>query len=216
MDTNIKIQNENTISNEGIIQKSHPSHPSQSIYANVKERLIDIIENLISTDKNEEQKDINNLLNEKFLNLDFASQYDIDMEKVGLIDASFFLNLFDSNEAINYNIKDNKITFTQGSKNIEISSSLMNVLNSSLEAKKPIRLDFDKDITVILKMDKDGKIQTHFIPGSLEVESYLKQNLVCLKQRFDDEQINYSHMGYSKYKEDENKKENKNKKGQRQ
>ena len=85
------------------------------------------------------------------------------------------------------------------------------MLQTSFDTKKPIRLDFDNDITVILKLDKEGKIQAHFIPGTSEVETYLKNNISCLKQSFDEEEINYSYLGYSKHKN--NKEQNsKNKK----
>ena len=60
----------------------------------------------------------------------------------------------------------------------------MNMLQTSFDTKKPIRLDFDNDIPVILKLDNKGKIQAHFIPGTSEVEAYLKNNISCLKQRF--------------------------------
>ena len=82
------------------------------------------------------------------------------------------------------------------------------MLHTSVETNKPIRLDFDNDVTVILKLDREGKIQAHFIPGSSEVESYLKNNISCLRQSFDDEEINYSHLGYSKYKENKDKENN--------
>ena len=63
-------------------------------------------------------------------------------------------------------------------------------MQTSVTTNKPIRLDFDRDVTVVLKLDKDGKVQAHFIPGTAEVESYLRNNIQCLKQRFDDENIN--------------------------
>ena len=86
------------------------------------------------------------------------------------------------------------------------------MLQTSFDTKKPIRLDFDNDVTVILKLDKDGKVQAHFIPGTSEVESYLKNNISCLKQNFDDEEINYSYLGYSRYKGNKDEQNQKNKK----
>ncbi|MBR1617542.1 hypothetical protein IJ670_05255, partial [bacterium] len=68
-----------------------------------------------------------------------------------------------------------------------------------------IRIDFDKDVVVILKIDKDGKIQTHFIPGSSAVEEYLRNNIPLLKQIFDKENIGYSELSYSRYKQNQNK-----------
>ena len=38
------------------------------------------------------------------------------------------------------------------------------------------------------QQNNKGKIQAHFIPGTSEVEAYLKNNLACLKQNYDNEQ----------------------------
>ena len=91
------------------------------------------------------------------------------------------------------------------------------MLQTSIDTKKPIRLDFGNDVTVILKLDKEGKIQAHFIPGTSEVEAYLKNNITFLKQAFDEEEINYSYLGYSKQKnskEEQNLKNNKKRSNQ--
>ena len=85
------------------------------------------------------------------------------------------------------------------------------MLKTSYDTNKPIRLDFDNDVTVILKLDKEGKIQTHFIPGSKEVENYLKNNISSLRQIFEEEEIRYSHLDYSKHKEENRQKQKRSK-----
>lgn len=155
---------------------------------------------------------INEQINEKFLNLDFGSEFEIDATKIGIQDAIFFINLLNQEKLINYNVSDDGINLNiDGGKKIEITKSLMNVLQSSIDTNKPIRLDFENDITVVLKLDKEGKIQAHFIPGTSETEAYLKNNISCLKQRFDEEEINYSSLSYSKNKE-QNQRNSQNKK----
>lgn len=203
----MEIQNTTLIEDNGYVEQKK----TNPVY-NVTNRLTSIIENLICI-QNKEEKTTTNLLNDELLNLDFAAQYDVDLNKVSMIDASFFINSINNIDTINYNVKDNELTISNDNKQIEISSSLLNVFKTSLDAKKPVRLDFDKDVTVILRLDKDGKVQTHFIPGTNEVESYLKQNLGFLKQRFDDNNINYSYLGYSKYKNENSSK--KDKKGEK-
>jgi hypothetical protein len=64
--------------------------------------------------------------------------------------------------------------------------------------KKELLLDMNNDITNIIYRDDIQK-----------VEAYLKNNISCLKQSFDEEEINYSYLGYSRHK---NNKEEKNKK----
>lgn len=192
----------------GNISQDYITVKPSSPFDDIKARLLEII-SFISDSKEptfEEQ------LNEKFLNLDFGSEFDIDSSKIGVNDAIFFVNLLNQNNIINYTVEDDKISLNVDDKTIKTSNSLLNMLHSSIETKKAIRLDFDRDVTVILKLDKEGKILTHFIPGSFEVESFLKQNIPCLKQRFDDAQINYSQIGYSRYKGENNNSNNQRKK----
>ena len=181
---------------------------SESFF-DIRERLNQIFENFLSPANTLSLEDE---INNKFLNLDFGAEFDINADKIGVNDAIFFVNLLNQQNLINYSIEDNKIELTTfDNKKINATNSLLNMLQTSFDSKKPIRLDFDKDITVILKMDSDGKIQAHFIPGSSEVEKYLKNNIQSLRQNFDDEEINYSYLGYSRYKEDSSKKEKRGK-----
>lgn len=175
-------------------------------FEDIKMRISEMIQNLISTN----DLTLDEQINDKFLELDFGSEFDIDASKIGINDAIFFVNLLNRDGYINYNVENDSLSITDvNNKKINATNSLLNMLQTSFDTKKPIRLDFDNDITVILKLDKEGKIQAHFIPGTSEVETYLKNNISCLKQNFDDEEINYSYLGYSKYKDN---KEEKNKK----
>ncbi len=184
------------------------SQKSESFF-DIRERLNQIFENFLSPTRTLSLEDE---INNKFLNLDFGAEFDINADKIGVNDAIFFVNLLNQQNLINYSVEDNKIELTTfDNKKINATNSLLNMLQTSFDSKKPIRLDFDKDITVILKMDSDGKIQAHFIPGSSEVEKYLKNNIQSLRQNFDDEEINYSYLGYSRYKEDSSKKEKRGK-----
>jgi len=144
------------------------------------------------------------------LELDFGAEYEVDAAKIGVQDAIFFVNLLNQNQLINYSVEDNKISLNCSEKQINATQGLINMLTSSYETKKPIRLDFGESVTVILKLDHKGKIQAHFVPGTPDAETYLKQNIPSLKQIFDSENINYSYLGYSKNKE-ENKKQKRSK-----
>ena len=179
------------------------------VFCDIKTRLESIIENFIS--KNDTT--IEDEINAKFLELDFGSEFDINADKIGVNDAIFFVNLLNQQNLIDYTVEDNKINISSDGKKIDASNPLLNMLQTSFDTKKPIRLDFDNDVTVILKLDTKGKIQAHFIPGTSEVESYLKNNINCLKQRFDDEEINYSQLSYSKYKNQNQYQNQKKKRG---
>ena len=175
-----------------------------SVYSDIKLKLEEIINSIVSPKEISLQDEINN----KFLELDFGSEFDIDATKIGVQDAIFFVNLLNQNQIINYNVEENKITLNCNDKQINATQNLINMLSTSFETKKPIRLDFDKDVTVILKLDHKGQIQAHFIPGSPDVEAYLKQNIPSLRQIFDNENINYSYLGYSQNKNNKKKRSN--------
>ena len=200
---------QNIITNSPITQ-NYPSQQedgyiavkNQNNFFDIKTKLKEIIENIISPQELSFDEQINN----KFLELDFGSTFDIDASKIGVNDAIFFVNLLNQNNIINYSVENDGLKITDSTnEKIQVTNSLIEMLKTSVDTKKPIRLDFDKDVTVILKLDKEGKIQAHFIPGTSEAESYLKQNLVCLKQRFDEEEINYSYLGYSKNQQNSKK-----------
>ena len=59
----------------------------------------------------------------------------------------------------------------------------MSMLKTSVDSKKPIRMDFDNNVTVILKLDDKGKVNAHFIPGDKAVEEYLKNNILYSTQK---------------------------------
>ncbi len=188
-----------------VAETSYINEKDNNTFYDIRTRLEEIIKNLTAPKDLTIEEELNN----KFLELDFGSEFEIDAAKIGVYDAIFFINLLNSENLISYSVEDNKIELaTFDNQKINATNSLLNMLQTSLDTKKPIRLDFDKDITVILKLDREGKIQAHFIPGSSEVEKYLKNNIQSLRQAFDREEINYSYLGYSK----QSKKEKRGKK----
>lgn len=168
-------------------------------------------EKLMSSFSKEKVLNKDDEINKLFLELDFGAQYDIESVKIGQQDAIFFLNMLNQNGYINYQAEDENIQITtKNNQQMQISKSLMSMLSSSYESKKPIRMDFDNNVTVILKLDDKGKINAHFIPGDKAVEEYLKNNIPYLRQRFDEQNISYSNISYKQHKDQnqKNKKEN--------
>lgn len=199
--------NQNETLKAQINETQYINEKNTPAFNDIRVRLFELFENFISPAK---ELTLEEELNNKFLSLDFGSEFEINADKIGVNDAIFFVNLLNQQNLISYSIEDNKIQLSLDNQKINATNSLLNMLQTSIDSKKPIRLDFDKDVTVILKMDNDGKIQAHFIPGTLEVEKYLKNNIQSLKQAFEEEEINYSYLGYSKHK-DNSKKEKRGK-----
>lgn len=90
------------------------------------------------------------------------------------------------------------------SKSSAVSKTLADLLAKSMNENKPVRIDFDNDISVIIKISKDGKISADFLPSSNVAEAYLKENLPLLRQKFDDNNIDYEELNQRKQKQDNN------------
>ena len=100
----------------------------------------------------------------------------------------------------------------QAYKTMEVSKGLFNLISKAQETQKPVRLDFDNNVTVIMKVDKEGKITAEFIPGDKAVEEYLRNNIPYLKQKFEEQNLAYNDLYYRQNRrhQERNKGESKN------
>lgn len=167
-------------------------------------------------------QNIQNLINTKDLmsTINSASTFDYDVINMSDSDANFFANLVQNTDmsmkSIASQINDAMANGTEGiQKNIQVSSVLMDKLSESMKTNQPFRIDFDKDVSVILKVNKDGSLAANFIPGDKAVEQYLRNNISSLRQRFDDQNLPYSELSYSNSRQQQqerrrNNKENRN------
>ena len=132
-------------------------------------------------------------------------------------DAVFFADLVqDTDKTLQKVVSDLQSGIEQkvqeSAKNIKVSSTLMNAISEAAKNNQPLRIDFDKDVSVIIKIDKDGAVNAKFIPGDKAVEEYLRQNISSLRQRFDEQELNYRDLSYSnrqKQNQEHNRRNNK-------
>ncbi len=87
-------------------------------------------------------------------------------------------------------------------KDLKFSKSLLNLIEYSQASNRPIRIDFDKDLSVILRIDKQGKISAEFIAQDKAMEFLIKTNIPNLRQKLDNSGIKYKKIYY---KDDEEK-----------
>lgn len=132
-------------------------------------------------------------------------------------DAKFFQNLVENNNQVAQDAKATDMANQSALKDVEeahsakVSKSLLNALKESQETNKSFRVDFDKDLSVILKVNRDGKISAEFLPGDAAVEQYLKSNIPLLKQKFNDEGLEYENLSYrDQSRKDKEEKRNRN------
>jgi hypothetical protein len=121
-------------------------------------------------------------------------------------DVDFFVNLVE-NGVVNLN------DIQGAEKSAKVSKTLADLLAKAMNDNKPVRIDFDNDISIIIKIDRAGKISADFLPSSQIAEAYLKENLPLLKQRFDENNIDYNELNQRKQQKQDSQ-ENR-KKGQK-
>ena len=130
--------------------------------------------------------------------------------------AKFFQNLVENNNQVSQDSKATDMANQATLKDVEeahsakVSKSLLNALKESQETNKSFRVDFDKDLSVILKVNRNGRISAEFLPGDAAVEQYLKSNIPLLKQKFNDEGLEYENLSYRDQSRKDNKEEKRN------
>ncbi len=141
--------------------------------------------------------------------LGVGETYKIDTKKIENADAMFFLNISSAgSDSVNLQINnDTSVIDASNYKTMEVSKTLGDIIMKSAENNKAVRLDFDNNVTVVLKVSREGKIDTTFIPQDKQVEQYLKNNIDYLKVRFDEQNIAYSNISYKPYRQNKNNKQ---------
>jgi len=131
--------------------------------------------------------------------------------KMNESDADFFINLT-QNDNINVqsiqaqaqSMVNNGAEIAEVKQNVQVSQALLNALSEARENNQPLRIDFDQDISVILRVGRDGAVSAQFIPGDKAVEQYLRNNIESLKASFDEQDLPYSELSYSHSSKDQN------------
>lgn len=132
------------------------------------------------------------------MNLDYSS---ISMTES---DADFFINLTQKNDVSVQNITaqaqnmlNQGVDAKEVKQNVQISETLLNAINIAKENNQPLRIDFDQNMSVIMRFGKDAAIAANFIPGDKAVEQYLRNNIESLKNTFRENDLPYSDLSYS-------------------
>ena len=223
-----------SISNEKIQDKKTQSNLAQNEAENgasfSEEYKLLLAQNAINTGFIQGLTDINNV--------DFAkkqsgligdissihSSFNYDTLTISKEDALFFSDIV---EKTDYIIQENNngssfqtnllkvANSSETSKPTEVSKALMNLIEEAYKTQKPMRIDFDNNVSVILRIGRDGKVNAEFIPGDKAVEEYLRNNIGYLKDRLESQDLDYGDIMYKPYK-DNSKKQRNNQNGGKQ
>lgn len=148
---------------------------------------------------------------------DVAPSVDYSSVKMSDTDAKFFSDLVNKTDMSAQSVTAefqkalNGGNVQQVQSTAKATAALIANLQESAKTNQPFRIDFDQDVSVILKVDKEGKINANFIPGDKAVEAYLRNNIDFLKQRFNEENIAYGDLNYSKSRQEKDKQNRNNK-----
>lgn len=180
----------------------------------INNNLANDIEMMMNTNNiNDLQTKYTNMINNgKILQLDYSKDITMSQE-----DAEFFINLTQNSDitpqAIATQIQatlDSGANLTQVQKSAKISETLLNAINIAKETNQPLRIDFDQNIAVIMRIGKDGSFSANFIPGDKVVEQYLKNNIDTLKSTFEEKELPYTELSYSNRGSKQQKEQRKN------
>ncbi|MCD8377181.1 MAG: hypothetical protein LUB59_00150 [Candidatus Gastranaerophilales bacterium] len=115
----------------------------------------------------------------------------MDMSELSSNDVDFIIGLLRMGTADSSNYTD------ENNDELHIlSEKFLALLRDSIINKKVFRIDFDNDISVIIKIDVDGKVNAEFLTGDEAVETYLKNHLHILKEKFEELNVNYGDITY--------------------
>lgn len=137
--------------------------------------------------------------------VDFAGVFSLSANETSEEDLSFFLDILEKNKKektieniglipIVNNIQN--INETSETTNVKATEKVFQIVEMAAKTEKPVRIDFDNQITVVLKVDNTGKINAHFYPGDKAAEEYLRNNIQNLRDSFDKKNILYSYLDY--------------------
>lgn len=191
MSENIAIANKNIA-----MAKSKEEAQQKGLQPEIKTEL--------NTDDSPEEPEVKTVINDSGIkkvdnktNITVETVVKYDNIIVDKSDVEFFSKLVE-NGSVDMNTQ-------AAEKSSQVSKTLADLIAKSMNENKPVRIDFDNDISVIIKIGKDGKISADFLPSSQIAEAYLKENLPLLRQRFDDNNINYDELNQRKQQKQDDK-----------
>lgn len=151
-------------------------------------------------------------LNDKSWTIGFGSDSKTNIS-MNENDAQFFLNLTTDGDVSMQNIVaqgqgmlNSGADINEVAQNVRVSQTLLNALNEARQNNQPIRIDFDQNISVILRVGRDGAISANFIPSDKVAEQYLRNNINELRNAFDEQELPYTELSYSNSSKEQNKK----------
>ena len=81
-----------------------------------------------------------------------------------------------------------------------VSKALADMIGEAAKTNKPFRIDFDKDISVIIKINKDGQLNVELQTTDEKLALHIKENLHILKEKFEALNVKYDKISLKETK----------------
>lgn len=144
-------------------------------------------------------------------------EFKIDFDNFDKKDIDFITTCLE-NRSVTLNPQNLQADFTVQStdgqisyKTIDVSKSLISLIEYSFKTQKPVRVDFNGNSSVILKMHNNGKLVAEFISNDKAMEYMLKSSIPGLKDKLNTEGIPYEEISYKDNSKNKERKKGDNK-----
>ncbi|MGD9580163.1 MAG: hypothetical protein AB7V50_02220 [Vampirovibrionia bacterium] len=195
---------------ESNVPKTKNNEETANIQPPINQELKELNQNKqINKEELESLKDTKDI----YLNLDGTKITKQDIENIQNLatNTNFSVNINQingfNNTTINYNesgINSNTLNF---------SKNLSEALQKAYKSNQPIRIEIEKDTSVIIKIDKEGKVSAHFISSDKAMEMLLRDHIYQLRDKLDREGLPYKSLSYN-HQSNDNKKDQEDKQNQ--
>lgn len=129
----------------------------------------------------------------------YTKAFAMNLRKMTEDDLKFFQLLADKQDLTINNQNSVVVENADGKttlSDLKFSKSFMNLVEYSYKSQRPIRIDFDSNASVILRIDRSGKVCAEFIASDQVMEHLLKTNIPLLKKKLDSSGIKYKKIYY--------------------
>lgn len=129
------------------------------------------------------------------IDMDSMNNKDIDFLKQFMDNPNAVINNFNS-QSLQVNVSFSDQSEQVSYKSFNISKGLSDLIEYAYRSQKPVRLDFDNNSSIILKINNEGKLSAEFMSSNKAMEHILKNSLPHLRNRLDSEGIPYKEIIY--------------------
>lgn len=150
-----------------------------------------------------------NLLGHKTFKINFKDLKESDFDFLHKLTQKhdFSINISNTENQQNLTVLSNNTLKSSGS--VDFSKMFAELINQACTSRRPVRIDFDKEISVIIKIDRDGKVSAEFLPGDKAAEIAIKNALPELQAKFNDEKLPYKELKSRHFDEKNERRNNK-------